>query len=66
MTTPIHPFDLLKINQLIAQEDIDIRNWTRDFATAEIQPHLNSWIENKNAPIKELMREFGKIGLFYG
>ena len=59
-----HPFELLKIDQLITQEQAEIKSWINEFAANKIQPNVQQWYENKGAPIKELMLEFGKLGLF--
>lgn len=59
-----HPFELLKIDQLITQEQAEIKSWIDEFAANKIQPNVQQWYENKGAPIKELMLEFGKLGLF--
>lgn len=59
-----HPFELLKIDHLITQEQLEIKNWIKDFAEKKIKPNVQQWYENKGAPIKDLMLEFGNLGLF--
>lgn len=59
-----HPFELLKIDQIITQEQLETTNWIKEFTEKKIQPNVQKWYEDKGAPIKELMLEFGKLGLF--
>jgi glutaryl-CoA dehydrogenase len=59
-----HPFELLKINHLLTNEQIEISHWIQDFTKSKVRPHVQQWYEDKGAPIKELMIEFGNLGLF--
>ena len=64
MHTMKHPFGLLEINQRITDEQREISSWMKEFTKTKIQPHVQDWYENKGAPIRELMQEFGTLGLF--
>lgn len=64
MTAIKHSFELLKVNHRLTNEQIEISNWIQDFTKSKIRPHVQQWYENKGAPIKELMIEFGNLGLF--
>jgi len=59
-----HPFELLKINHLLTNEQIEISHWIQDFTKSKVRPHVQQWYEDKGAPIRELMIEFGNLGLF--
>lgn len=61
---PVHPFDLLAIDTLLLPEELEIRSWVRKFSDNELKPNIREWFEKSNTPTKELMREFGKLGLF--
>lgn len=61
---PIHPFDILSIDSLLTAEEIEVRSWVRKFTANELMPNIHDWFENSSTPTKELMREFGKLGLF--
>jgi alkylation response protein AidB-like acyl-CoA dehydrogenase len=43
-------------------EQIQLRNLVRDFATAEIGPHVSEWDENQIFPL-EAVKEAGQLGL---
>lgn len=59
-----HPFELLKINHLLTNEQIEISHWIQDFTKSKVRPHVQQWYEDKGAPIRELMIELGNLGLF--
>lgn len=64
MTTMKHPFELLKVNHSLTKEQVEISQWIQDFTKSKIRPHVQQWYEDKGAPVKELMLEFGNLGLF--
>ena len=43
-------------------EQIQLRNMVRDFATAEIGPHVSEWDENQTFPL-EAVKQAGQLGL---
>lgn len=61
---PVHPFDLLAIDSLLSPEEIEIRSWVRKFSDNELRPNIREWFEKSTTPTKDLMHEFGKLGLF--
>jgi len=61
---PVHPFDLISIDSLLTTEELEIRSWARKFSDRELKPNINEWFEKSNTPTRDLMHEFGKLGLF--
>ena len=57
------PLDLLDIDSLLTDEERDIRALTRRVADDRVRPHVASWYEQGGTPVRELAREFGKLGL---
>lgn len=43
-------------------EQIQLRNMVRDFATAEIAPHVSEWDENQTFPL-EAVKQAGQLGI---
>ncbi|PBC35236.1 acyl-CoA dehydrogenase [Rhodococcus sp. ACS1] len=63
MTTPQTPFELFGIDGLIDATDAKIQNTIRDFTDDHLRPHLTDWYESGDVPVRELAREFGKLGV---
>ncbi|MGW7282015.1 acyl-CoA dehydrogenase family protein [Streptomyces sp. NPDC054844] len=57
------PADPLGVDDLLAPEDLAIRDTVRTWATDRVLPHIADWYENGELPgIRDLARELGSIG----
>jgi glutaryl-CoA dehydrogenase len=61
-TTPIHPTDFLALDQLLSDEERDIRDTVRAFVRDKVVPNVGEWFEQARVP-PELASELGKLGL---
>jgi glutaryl-CoA dehydrogenase len=64
-TTPapkIRPKDFLGFDQLLSDEERDIRDTVRAFVTDRVLPYVGEWFEEAQIPL-ELAPELGKIGV---
>lgn len=59
----VAPLDLLDLDTLLNDEERDIRAVVRRVADDKVRPHVAGWYENGQVPVRELAREFGKLGL---
>lgn len=60
---PFDPGDPLGIDDLLAPEDLAIRDTVRAWAADRVLPHIAEWYENGELPgIRELARELGSLG----
>ncbi|MGW1800316.1 acyl-CoA dehydrogenase family protein [Streptomyces sp. NPDC001984] len=60
---PFDPADPLGLDDLLAPEDLAIRDTVRTWATDRVLPYIAEWYENGELPgIRELARELGDIG----
>ncbi|MFD5512883.1 acyl-CoA dehydrogenase family protein [Streptomyces sp. NPDC127051] len=60
---PFVPTDPLGIDELLAPEDLAIRDTVRDWAAERVLPHIAGWYESGELPgIRELARELGALG----
>ncbi|HEX5202011.1 acyl-CoA dehydrogenase family protein [Paractinoplanes rhizophilus] len=57
------PLDLLDVDSLLTDEERDIRALCRRVADDRVRPHVAGWYQDGAAPVRELAREFGKLGL---
>jgi glutaryl-CoA dehydrogenase len=55
--------DLLDLDSLHSEEERDIRAAVRRLVDAEVRPHITRWYEDGRAPVRELSRQFGALGL---
>jgi glutaryl-CoA dehydrogenase len=55
--------DLLDLDSLHSAEERDIRATVRRLLDAEVRPHVTQWYEDGHAPVRELARRFGALGL---
>jgi glutaryl-CoA dehydrogenase len=60
---PVSPLDLLDVDSLLTDEERDIRALCRRVADDRVRPHVAGWYQDGAAPVRELAREFGKLGL---
>ncbi|MCB5179969.1 acyl-CoA dehydrogenase family protein [Streptomyces antimicrobicus] len=57
------PTDPLGIDELLAPEDLAIRDTVRQWAADRVLPHIAQWYEDGELPqIRELARELGALG----
>ncbi len=57
-----NPLDFLAVDDLLAEEDRDIRDTVRAFAEAELAPHVAEWYDEGTLP-DDLGPKLGKLGL---
>jgi glutaryl-CoA dehydrogenase len=60
--TKIRPKDFLGFDQLLTDEERDIRDTVRAFVTDRVLPNVGEWFEEARIPL-ELAPELGKIGV---
>src|SRR5579884_1298043 len=58
----IRPKDFLGLDQLLSDEERDIRDTVRAFVADKVLPYVGEWFEEARIPV-ELARELGKLGL---
>lgn len=56
--------DLFGFDRLIDDQERAIVDTVRDFGTKRLRPHVGEWFEDGTLPVRDLAREFGKLGLF--
>ncbi|AGL14040.1 acyl-CoA dehydrogenase family protein [Actinoplanes sp. N902-109] len=59
----VSPLDLLDLDDLLSDEERDVRAVTRRLVDDLVRPHVAGWYERGAVPVRELAREFGKLGL---
>jgi glutaryl-CoA dehydrogenase len=57
------PLDLLDLDVLLSDEEKDVRELARRVADDKVRPFVADWYERGEVPVRELAREFGKLGL---
>lgn len=57
------PLDLLELDDLLSEEEREIRGVVRRLVDERIRPEILQWYEEGRLPARELAREFGKLGL---
>lgn len=62
MTTQ-HPFDLIKVERELNDEQRAIQAVTRQYVNDRIKPDIAQWFESGELPARELALELGSIGL---
>jgi glutaryl-CoA dehydrogenase len=55
--------DLLDLEGLHSAEEREIRDTVRRLVDKEVRPHITQWYEDGRAPVRELSRRFGELGL---
>jgi glutaryl-CoA dehydrogenase len=58
----LDPLDFLAVDDLLSTEERDIRDTVRDFADAELRPHVAQWYDEGTLP-DDLGPRLGKLGL---
>ncbi len=56
------PLDFLAVDDLLTDDERDIRDTVRKMADTELAPHISDWYEGGGLP-RELATEFGRLGL---
>ena len=57
------PLDLLDLDALLSDEERDVRELARRVADDQVRPYVADWYERGEVPVRDLAREFGKLGL---
>ncbi len=57
------PLDLLDVDALLSDEERQIRDTVRRVVDDRVRPHVAEWYEAGHAPVRELTKEFGALGL---
>ncbi len=60
---PLAPLALLDLESLIDDEDRAIRDAVRTMVDERLRPEIAGWYERCDTPVRELAREFGRLGL---
>jgi glutaryl-CoA dehydrogenase len=55
--------DLVDIDSLLPAEEREIRDVVRRVVAESVRPHIRRWFEDEAAPVRELMGQFGRLGL---
>ncbi|MCA2214499.1 acyl-CoA dehydrogenase family protein [Jidongwangia harbinensis] len=55
--------DLLDLDELLSDEERDVRALARRVVDDRVRPYVADWYESGTAPVQELAREFGRLGL---
>ena len=58
------PADFLSVDDLLSEEERDVRDTVRAFAQAELAPYVADWYESGTLPAEELAGMFARLGLF--
>src|ERR1700729_494688 len=58
----LRPLDFLAIDELLSDEERDIRDTVRAFVNDRVVPHVGEWFEEARLPL-ELARELGQLGV---
>jgi glutaryl-CoA dehydrogenase len=59
----VRPEDFLAIEQMLSDEERDIRDAVRAFVRDRVLPHVGEWFERAAVPSRELARELGKLNV---
>ena len=57
------PLQMLDTDSLIGEEDRAIRDTVRSFVEDKLKPEIAGWYDAGTAPVRELAKEFGSMGL---
>jgi glutaryl-CoA dehydrogenase len=59
----VAPLDLLDCDELLTDEERDVRALVRRVVDDRVRPYVADWYERGDVPARELALEFGKLGL---
>jgi glutaryl-CoA dehydrogenase len=62
-TNRTRPLDLLRLGDLLTQEERDIQAAVATMVDEQVRPHIADWFESGTLPARELAKEFGKLGV---
>ncbi|GGB32479.1 glutaryl-CoA dehydrogenase [Flexivirga endophytica] len=57
------PLELFATDQLIDDDDRELRDAVRTFVDAEIKPHIAEWYDAGDLPARQLARQLGDLGV---
>ena len=60
---PTAPLDLLNLSALLTEDERDIATAVRAMLDEHVKPHVSQWFEDGTLPARELMKEFGRLGV---
>ncbi len=60
---PTPPLDLLRLDTLLSPDEIAVRGSVRAMLDEHVLPHLLDWYESGSLPARDLMAEFGRLGV---
>jgi glutaryl-CoA dehydrogenase len=60
---PVAPFDLLRLEDLLTEDERDVQRSVRAMVSEHVTPHVAEWYEQGTLPARELAQEFGKLGV---
>jgi glutaryl-CoA dehydrogenase len=63
MPAPQSPFALFDIDSLLTEEERAMGETVRRFVAQRVRPHVADWYERGEAPVRELARELGSLGV---
>ncbi|GLH99028.1 acyl-CoA dehydrogenase family protein [Phytohabitans aurantiacus] len=59
----VHPAALFGFDDLLTDEEREIRQVVRQLCDRELRPNVARWFEESHIPARELARQFGSIGV---
>ena len=59
----MQPLDLLGLTDLLTQDERDIAGSVRAMLDEHVRPYVAQWFEDANLPARELLLEFGRLGV---
>jgi glutaryl-CoA dehydrogenase len=59
----VRPLDLLNIDELHSEEELAVRDVVRRLMDEHVRPNVAEWYEEGQVPVRDLAREFAKVGL---
>jgi glutaryl-CoA dehydrogenase len=60
---PTGPVELFSLNHLSSDEDRAMAAVVKDYVDVNIKPHVADWFETGQVPARELVRDFGSLGV---
>jgi glutaryl-CoA dehydrogenase len=60
---PLGPLELFSLNHLSSVEDRAMASVVKDYVDANIKPHVADWFEKGDVPARELVQDFGSLGV---
>jgi glutaryl-CoA dehydrogenase len=59
----VRPLDLLDVDELHSEEELAVRAVVRRLMDEHVRPNVAGWYEEGQVPVRDLTREFAKVGL---